>query len=472
MGEAHHGRLGDRVVQHQGALHLGGAHAVPGDVDHVVHAPGDPVITVLVAARPVAGEVPAGEGLEVGVDEALVVAVHGAHLARPGTFDAQGAGNGPLQFVALVVHQARLHAETGPGGGTGFQGGGARVRRDQHAAGLGLPPGVRDGAAPLTDHVVIPLPGLRVDGLAHAAEHPQAAAVVPFHELVALPHEGAQGRGRGIEDVDLVLVHHLPEAAGIGVGGHTLEHQRHGAVAQGAVDDIGVSRDPAHVRGAPVNLAVPVIEHVFMCQRGVQQVAAGGVQDPLGLARGTRGVEDEQWVFRVHFLRRAVVRGLLHLLVIPDIAPLSPGHVRAGAPYHDDAVHVRALLQGLVGVRLERRGAAAAHGLVRGDDHTAVGIQDAVLERLRREAAEHHRVDRADAGAGQHGHGRFGDHGHVDGHAVAPGDAPGLQDVGETAYLAMQFPVGDLLVHGGVVAFPDDGDVIAAGLQVPVQAVV
>ena len=49
---------------------------------------------------------------------------------------------------------------------------------------------------------------------------------------------------------------------------------------------------------------------------------------------------------------------------------------------------------------------------------------------------------------------------------------PVLQYIGKAAYFPVQFPVGDLFVHGGVVAFPDDGDVIAAGLKVPVQAVV
>ena len=70
-------------VRDQRALDLGRAHAVARDVDHVVDAAGDPVIAVRVAAAAVAGEVLAGIGLEVGVDEALVIAIDGAHLPRP-----------------------------------------------------------------------------------------------------------------------------------------------------------------------------------------------------------------------------------------------------------------------------------------------------------------------------------------------------------------------------------------------------
>ena len=46
------GHLG---MRHRGALDFGGAHAVSGDVEHIVDAPGDPVV-ILVAAGAVAGE--------------------------------------------------------------------------------------------------------------------------------------------------------------------------------------------------------------------------------------------------------------------------------------------------------------------------------------------------------------------------------------------------------------------------------
>src|SRR3546814_1080432 len=77
------GRLGDLCVGDQRALHLGGAHAVARDVDDVVDATGDPVVAVGVAPAAVTAEVLAGIGREVGLHEALMVAVDRAHLARP-----------------------------------------------------------------------------------------------------------------------------------------------------------------------------------------------------------------------------------------------------------------------------------------------------------------------------------------------------------------------------------------------------
>ena len=94
-------------MRDQRALDLGGAEAVAGDVDHVVDAAGDPVIAVRVAAAAVAGEVLAGIGREVGVDEALVVAVDRAHLAGPGVGDAEIAGGRAFQHLALGVDELR-----------------------------------------------------------------------------------------------------------------------------------------------------------------------------------------------------------------------------------------------------------------------------------------------------------------------------------------------------------------------------
>src|SRR5690606_38544459 len=92
-------------------------------------------------------------------------------------------------------------------------------------------------------------------------------------------------------------------------------------------------------------------------------------------------------------------------------------------------------------------------------------------EAVRGEAAKDNGMDGADPGAGEHGKGRLGDHRHVDGDAVALADAMRLQHIGETAYTLMELTIGDLQVHVGLVAFPDDGGLVAAGGEMPVHAV-
>ena len=107
MREADDRGLGHGLVLDQGALDLGGAEAVAGDVDHVVDAAGDPVVAVVVAAAAVAGEVEPGKAGEVGLVEAFVVAPDGPRLARPGAVETEIAGDlVALEDRSLVIDHA------------------------------------------------------------------------------------------------------------------------------------------------------------------------------------------------------------------------------------------------------------------------------------------------------------------------------------------------------------------------------
>ena len=120
----------------------------------------------------------------------------------------------------------------------------------------------------------------------------------------------------------------------------------------------------------------------------------------------------------------------------------------------------------------QRQVLAAAQLLVGGDHGHRAGVDDALLQRLGREAAEHHRVGRADARAGLHRGHAFDRHRHVDDDAVALLDAARLQAVGELADALVQFLVGGARDRA-VVGFEDDrGLVGVAVLEVAVEAVV
>ena len=196
--------------------------------------------------------------------------------------------------------------------------------------------------------------------------------VVLLHPLVALAHQRADGGGRGVEDVDLVLLADRPEAAGVRPGRHALEHQRGGAVGQRPVDDVAVAGHPADVRGAPVDVAVVVVEDVLVGHRHVDEVAAGGVQHPLGLAGRARGVEDEERVLGADRHRLAVVG---------DASP-SPRAARRRGPQSQatsppvrfttsDFTSSEPCSSALSTLALSGGPAAAARRLVGGDDEPA-----------------------------------------------------------------------------------------------------
>src|SRR4029077_16918458 len=159
-------------------------------------------------------------------------------------------------------------------------------------------------------------------------------------------------------------------------------------------------------------------------------------------------------------------------LVVPNIAHRIHVDRRAGALDHDDMVHATRFGDRRVGIGLQRHLAAATQPFVGGDDDVRLAILDAAGKRIRREAAEHHRVDRTDARAGEHRVGGLGDHRHVDGDAITFRDVAVAQDVGEAAHLVVQLLVGDALVFLRVVAFPDDRGLVRPLRQMAVDAVV
>ena len=214
-----------------------------------------------------------------------------------------------------------------------------------------------------------------------------------------------------------------------------------------------------------------VVEDQFVGHRGVEDVTGGAVLHALRLAGAAGRVQDEQRVLRIHRLGFAGRRLSRDEVVVPDVAALGPVDVATGTAHDEDGLDVRTVGQRRVGVALEGDDAAAADALVGGDHGAAVRVQDAVLERLRGKAAEHHGVGRADAGAREHRVGGLRDHRHVDAHAVALAYAAAPERVGEAADRVVQFAVRDGRVVRGVVAFPHDGRLVGPRGQVPVDAV-
>src|SRR5580692_11225877 len=162
-------------------------------------------------------------------------------------------------------------------------------------------------------------------------------------------------------------------------------------------------------------------------------------------------------MLRVHPLGLAHGGLILAELVPPPIAPRLHRHAPAGALEHDHAFDAGTTAgKRLVGGGLELYHLAAAPAAVGGDDEPRLGVLDAILQRHRGEAAEHHRVDRTDAVAGVHGDERLGHERQVDDDAVAAPDALGLERIGEATHLGVQLPVAQA-PHIPRLALENDG---------------
>lgn len=86
--------------------------------------------------------------------------------------------------------------------------------------------------------VVVPMPRLRVDRLAHAAEHAQTAQIVILHVVLAQATKKTDGGGRGVELRDLVLVYGLPVSRRSRVHGRGFEDGRGYAIDERAIHDV------------------------------------------------------------------------------------------------------------------------------------------------------------------------------------------------------------------------------------------
>src|SRR3546814_13379222 len=117
-------------------------------------------------------------------------------------------------------------------------------------------------------------------------------------------------------------VDYLTEAVSVGVMRYTLELQGCRAILERAVDDIAVAGDPADVGAAPENLARAIVEAVMNGAGGPDAVAADGVEHALGLAGRTRGVEDEERIFSVRRLARAVGVDVRRPPLVPTVPAL------------------------------------------------------------------------------------------------------------------------------------------------------
>ena len=312
-------------------------------------------------------------------------------------------------------------------------------------AGLGLPPMVdhRD-----FQHVFRPGHRRRIGALAGKKQRAEFRQIV-FADLRAgriVLLDGAERRRRGEQSDDAMIGADAPERAGIGRADRlALVHDRRRAMKQRRIDDVAVPDHPADVGGAPPHLAGIDAVEIFHRPFERDQMPAIVAHHAFGDAGRARGVENVERIGGEH--RHAIDRFLLGVMAQLRPIVVAPGHHGGLAlrPLQDDAAIglVARERDRLVEQRLILHHAAGLDAAARRHHEFRLGVVDAGRELLRREAAEHHAVDRADARAGEHGDHRLRYHRHVKNDAVAFGDSEILQNGGKDFYFRQQFAIGE-----------------------------
>ena len=278
-------RLHHPSMHVEGVFDLGGSDTVPAYVEHVVHSPRNSVVTVLVAQAPVTSEIKSGIGPEIGLSAAFVVAVRGAQHSWPRRANAKVSAHPvTVDFGTLFVNQQRLNAGHGKRGKRGFRRCDPREVGDEHSTGLGLPPGVNNGALSLANMSVVPVPRFFINGLTDGSEHLKTVEFLAAKGLLAKPHQAANGGRSRVQNIHLVAVHNVPKTSGIGPRGHAFKHQRGGSSTQRAIYQVAVPGNPTDVGRTEMNLARLVLKGVDKRVSRPHHVSGTGVHHAFGLA--------------------------------------------------------------------------------------------------------------------------------------------------------------------------------------------
>ncbi len=82
-------------------------------------------------------------------------------------------------------------------------------------------------------------------------------------------------------------------------------------------------------------------------------------------------------------------------------------------------------------------------------------------------------MDGTDAGTGQHGYGKLGNHLHVHADSIALFHADVFQHIGKFLNFIQQLLIGKVFIFFRIISFPDEGSTIAfTGFHMAVQAIV
>ena len=261
-----------------------------------------------------------------------------------------------------------------------------------------------------------------VERLAGQEQVPQRGQVVAGDiGLVALAQHPDRG-GRREHHGDAMTLDDAPPDTGIGPDRRAFVQNGRHAGDQRGIDDVGMTHHPADVGGGEDGLARMPAEDVL--HRGGQRhgIAADIALHTLGLTGGARGVEDVRRRVRFQPCHRHVGVEVLLAQGLPvDVTTLDLRELGVEAAVHEQ--HMGRLdareCDRFVEQRLVAHHLARAHAGVGADDQLRRGVVDAGGEAVRREATEHHRMDGADAGAGEHRHHRLRNHRHVEQHPLA-----------------------------------------------------
>lgn len=218
-------------------------------------------------------------------------------------------------------------------------------------------------------------------------------------------HEHPDRSGRGIQDIDPVLVDYLPHPVRMGIQGMSFVHHGSCSGDKGAVYDIGVAGYPAGVSRTPENISFLYVKDPLKGAVDSHLVTPMGMKYPLGLARGSRRVQDKERVFGIQANSLELLALTCDQVFIPDVTTVAHVERYVGPVHHDHGFDCRTIQHRVIYDLFQLDQLSVPVETVCSDDNLCLGIVGPITQGYGAEAGIYHAVHSADLGAGEHGNG-------------------------------------------------------------------
>ena len=114
-----------------------------------------------------------------------------------------------------------------------------------------------------------------------------------------------------------------------------------------------------------------VVKYELVGNRRVEQIACGGVENPLGLPGAAGSIKYEQGVLGLHDLRLAAVGLVGNKVVPPEVPSLRHGDLARSASQNNAIADAFKAFNGLIGDCFQRNRLGTAETFIRGNHDAA-----------------------------------------------------------------------------------------------------
>ncbi len=216
-----------------------------------------------------------------------------------------------------------------------------------------------------------------------------------------------------------MLGDHPPKCAGVwSTNGLTFVENGRTAMKEWGINNVGVSHNPADIRGRPIDIAGIGPIDIFHTPLQGHKMAAIITHHPFGHTCSAGGVKNIQGIcgrYR-HTIHRL---GVFHQFTPIQITPLNHRCLFLGSLQNDTCLRFG---YSQVNSRIKQRfihyNSVDFNATGSRDDELGLGIVNTSGQFVRRKTTKNNRVNGPNPSTGQHGNDGFGNHGHIDDNPV------------------------------------------------------